>query len=79
MPSSGLPHQYAPVRAAFYLPIDEEKVRFTMAAMMTTVPRRQGLRKWTESTLAVTQGPRARDFADIPAQTSIQLSTCSSE
>ena len=53
-------------------------MRLTMAATMQTEPRWQGLRKCTLSTLAVTQGPPATDFAASPAQMSIQLSTCSS-
>ena len=50
-------------------------MRLTMAATMQTEPRWQGLRKCTLSTLAVTQGPPATDFAASPAQMSIQLST----
>ncbi len=56
--------------------MEEAKVRLTMAAMMATEPRRQGRRKWTESTEAETQGPRATVLAARPAQMSIQLSTC---
>ena len=55
--------------------MDEVKVRFTMAATMTTEPTLQGRRKWTASTEAVTQGPRASVFAARPAHTSIQLRT----
>lgn len=56
--------------------MEDAKVRLTMAATMATDPRWHGLRKCTESTLAVTQGPPATDFAARPAQMSIQLSTC---
>ena len=51
------------------------KVRFTMAAMMATAPRWQGLRKCTASREAVTTGPLATVLAAKPAQMSIQLST----
>jgi len=51
-------------------------VRLTMAATIATLPRRQGRRKCTVSTLAVTTGPRATVLAARPAQMSIQLSTC---
>jgi len=57
--------------------IDDANVRLTIAATMQTEPEWQGLRKCTLSTLAVTQGPPATDFAANPAQTSIQLKTCS--
>jgi len=56
--------------------MDDAKVRLTMAATMQTDPEWQGLRKWTLSTLAVTHGPPATDFAANPAQMSIQLNTC---
>lgn len=56
--------------------IDELNVLLTIAAIMTTVPSRQGLRKWTASSVAVTQGPRASVFALRPAHTSTQLNTC---
>ncbi len=59
--------------------IDEAKVRLTMAATMQTDPRWHGRRKCTESTLAVTQGPPATDFAASPAQMSIQLNTWRTE
>jgi hypothetical protein len=52
------------------------KVLLMRAAMITTWPSLQGRWKCTESTLAVTQGPLARALADMPAHTSIQLSTC---
>ena len=55
--------------------MEEAKVRLTMAATMHTEPMWQGLKKWTLSTLAVTQGPPATDFAASPAQMSIQLNT----
>ena len=55
--------------------MEDWKVRLTMAATMTTLPRRQGRRKCTVSTLAVTTGPRATVLAARPAQMSIQLST----
>ena len=55
--------------------MEDWNVRLTMAATMTTLPRRQGRRKCTVSTLAVTTGPRATVLAARPAQMSIQLST----
>ena len=59
--------------------MDDWNVRLTMAATIATLPRRQGLRKCTVSTLAVTTGPRATVLAARPAQMSIQLSTCGRE
>ncbi len=56
--------------------MDDWNVRLTMAATIATLPRRQGRRKCTVSTLAVTTGPRATVLAARPAQMSIQLSTC---
>jgi hypothetical protein len=57
--------------------MEDWKTRLTMAAMMATEPRRHGRRKCTESTDAVTTGPRATVLAARPAHMSIQLSTCS--
>lgn len=56
--------------------MEDWKARLTCAATMATEPRRQGRRKCTLSTLAVTTGPRATTLAASPAQMSIQLSTC---
>mmetsp|Transcript_23703 Transcript_23703/g.70320 ORF Transcript_23703/g.70320 Transcript_23703/m.70320 type:complete len:241 (+) Transcript_23703:141-863(+) len=56
--------------------MEELKVRLTIAATMTTIPSRQGFKKCTESTEAVTHGRRASDFADMPAHRSIHFSTC---
>ena len=56
--------------------MEDANTRLTMPAMMATLPRRQGRRKCTLSTLAVTTGPRATVLAARPAQMSIQLSTC---
>lgn len=59
-----------------YTSMEDEKTRFTMAAIMAVDPRRHGRRNCTLSTLAVTTGPRATVFAAKPAAISIQLKTC---